>query len=163
MAARQKGTVKWFNVAKGYGFITGADGTDVFVHHAAIKAEGFRSLGEGETVEFEVHTGSKGPEAANVTGPSGGAVKGNTRRRRFNKKENGGSPSAAAAAGGEDGKRGGDRAPLRRKAGERVSKCYNCNGEGHLAKDCSEPRKPKACHTCGEAGHLKADCPKNSA
>lgn len=62
----EKGTVKWFNDAKGFGFITRANGPDVFVHHTAIQSEGFRSLAEGETVEFEVVQGPKGPQAANV-------------------------------------------------------------------------------------------------
>lgn len=61
-----KGTVKWFNDVKGFGFISQDDGEDVFVHHTAIAAEGFRSLAEGERVEFEVLEGPKGLQAANV-------------------------------------------------------------------------------------------------
>jgi len=61
-----QGTVKWFNDAKGYGFITCEDGTEVFVHHTAIQADGFRSLAEGERVELDVVEGKKGPAAANV-------------------------------------------------------------------------------------------------
>jgi CspA family cold shock protein len=64
---REKGTVKWFNDSKGYGFITRESGTDVFVHHTAIQMEGFKSLKEGQNVEFEVAEGPKGPQAANVT------------------------------------------------------------------------------------------------
>ena len=60
------GLVKWFNDAKGYGFITQEDGQDVFVHHSAIQASGFRSLAEGDRVEFEVTRGPKGLQAANV-------------------------------------------------------------------------------------------------
>jgi CspA family cold shock protein len=60
------GTVKWFNDAKGYGFITQEGGEDVFVHFTAIQASGFRSLAEGDKVEFEVTRGPKGPQAANV-------------------------------------------------------------------------------------------------
>ena len=62
----EKGTVKWFNDAKGFGFITRQEGPDVFVHHTAISAEGFRSLSEGDAVEFEVVKGPKGLQAANV-------------------------------------------------------------------------------------------------
>jgi CspA family cold shock protein len=66
--ARMTGTVKWFNDAKGFGFITPEDGSkDCFVHHTAIQADGFRSLAEGERVEFEVVQGQKGPAAQNVT------------------------------------------------------------------------------------------------
>jgi len=60
------GTVKWFNDAKGYGFITREDGEDVFVHFSAIQGEGFKSLQEGDRVSFEVVQGKKGPQAANV-------------------------------------------------------------------------------------------------
>ena len=61
-----EGTVKWFDPAKGYGFITPEDGKDVFVHHQAIQSEGFRTLAEGDRVAFEVVQGPKGPQAANV-------------------------------------------------------------------------------------------------
>ncbi len=60
------GTVKWFNDSKGFGFITGSDGTDVFVHHTSIKAEGFKSLAEGDSVTFDTENGPKGPKAINV-------------------------------------------------------------------------------------------------
>jgi CspA family cold shock protein len=61
-----KGTVKWFNDSKGYGFIQQPDGEDVFVHFSAIEADGFRTLAEGETVEFEVRDSDEGQQAANV-------------------------------------------------------------------------------------------------
>ena len=67
MADRETGTVKWFNDAKGFGFIERPNGTDVFVHHSAIQTEGFRSLSEGQQVEFEVVQGQKGPAAESVT------------------------------------------------------------------------------------------------
>ena len=61
-----KGTVKWFNNAKGFGFIGRDDGPDVFVHYSALIAEGYKSLQEGDAVEFEIVDGQKGPQAANV-------------------------------------------------------------------------------------------------
>jgi CspA family cold shock protein len=61
-----KGTVKWFNNSKGYGFITPESGNDVFVHHSAIQGDGFKSLEEGQVVEFEIQQGPKGEQAVNV-------------------------------------------------------------------------------------------------
>ena len=62
-----KGTVKWFNDSKGFGFITADTGEDVFVHYSAIQAGGFRTLAEGDVVQFETEAGPKGPKAVNVT------------------------------------------------------------------------------------------------
>ena len=61
-----QGTVKWFNESKGYGFITAEEGKDVFVHYSAIQGEGFKTLNEGQKVSFDVISGEKGPQAANV-------------------------------------------------------------------------------------------------
>ena len=66
-AQGMKGTVKWFNAEKGYGFIQKEDGGDVFVHYSAIEGEGFKTLEENEEVTFEVVEGDRGPQAANVT------------------------------------------------------------------------------------------------
>lgn len=62
-----KGTVKWFNATKGYGFISTEAGEDVFVHYSAIAGDGFKTLDEGQNVEFEIVQGEKGPQATNVT------------------------------------------------------------------------------------------------
>ena len=62
-----KGTVKWFNESKGFGFLAQEDGDDVFVHYSSIQSSGFKSLNEGQSVEFEVQDGPKGPQAVNVT------------------------------------------------------------------------------------------------
>lgn len=66
MAEQVTGTVKWFNDTKGFGFIEQADGPDVFVHHSAIQADGFKTLKEGQSVTMEVSQGEKGPQAENV-------------------------------------------------------------------------------------------------
>ena len=66
MAEQVTGTVKWFNDEKGFGFIERPDGPDVFVHHSAIKSDGFRTLKEGQAVTMEVTQGQKGPQAENV-------------------------------------------------------------------------------------------------
>lgn len=63
-----KGTVKWFNNQKGYGFISDEEGNDVFVHYSGLSMEGFKTLTEGQEVSFEVIDGAKGPQATNVTG-----------------------------------------------------------------------------------------------
>jgi CspA family cold shock protein len=62
-----KGTVKWFNSAKGYGFISSEDGKDVFVHYSGIVNEGFKSLEQGQEVNFEITDGKRGPQAVNVS------------------------------------------------------------------------------------------------
>jgi len=67
MGERITGTIKWFNATKGYGFIARDEGEDVFVHQTAIQIEGYRTLAEGQRVEFEVEPGAKGPKANNVT------------------------------------------------------------------------------------------------
>ena len=67
MAERSRGTVKWFNADKGYGFISRPDGDDLFVHYSEVQSDGFRSLNEGDQVEFEVTQGKKGLQASSVT------------------------------------------------------------------------------------------------
>ena len=67
MAERVRGTVKWFNGDKGYGFITPEDGDDLFVHYSEIQSDGYRSLNDGDKVEFEITQGKKGLQASSVT------------------------------------------------------------------------------------------------
>ncbi len=70
MEGRESGTVKWFNTTKGYGFIVRDQGEDIFVHYSAIRGSGYRSLEEGQRVEFTVTQGDKGPQAQDVIGVS---------------------------------------------------------------------------------------------
>jgi len=63
----QNGTIKWFNAKKGYGFITADDGKEIFMHYTALKMDGYKTINEGEKVQFEITNGEKGPQADNVT------------------------------------------------------------------------------------------------
>ncbi len=71
---KETGSVKWFSAPKGYGFIQRSDGQDVFVHHSSIMTDGYRKLGEGDAVEFEIKEGPKGLQAHNVTAQGKGAT-----------------------------------------------------------------------------------------
>ncbi|GAB0100722.1 Protein lin-28 homolog [Sergentomyia squamirostris] len=129
----RRGKCKWFNVTKGWGFITPHDGgPDIFVHQSVIQMTGFRSLGDAEEVEFECKASDKGLEATRVTGPSFEDCQGSafrpTTRRRFRK-----------------------------------MRCYNCGEfANHIAAKCVLGPQPKKCHHCKSADHLIADCPDKS-
>ncbi|XP_077488198.1 protein lin-28 homolog isoform X3 [Amblyomma americanum] len=129
--ARRRGKCKWFNVAKGWGFITPYDGgPDVFVHQSVIQMSGFRSLGDEEEVEFECKASDKGVEATAVSGPQGCDCKGSHRR------------------------------PMSKKRFRKI-RCYNCGEfANHIAAKCTMGPQPKRCHQCKSAEHLIADCPQ---
>lgn len=125
------GKCKWFNVAKGWGFVTPDDGgQDVFVHQSVIKMSGFRSLGDDEPVEFECKVSDKGLEATIVTGPAGEECRGSPRR------------------------------PMSKKRFRKI-RCYNCGEfANHIAAKCTMGPQPKRCHYCRSEDHLIADCPQ---
>uniref|UniRef100_UPI00398E8CDC protein lin-28 homolog A-like n=1 Tax=Pristiophorus japonicus TaxID=55135 RepID=UPI00398E8CDC len=133
------GQCKWFNVRMGFGFLsmTGRDGAplespiDVFVHQSKLHMEGFRSLKEGEPVEFTFKKSCKGLESIRVTGPGGTSCIGSERRPK------------------------GKNVQKRRPKGDR---CYNCGGLDHHAKECKLAPQPKKCHYCQSIGHMVASC-----
>ncbi|NXA50221.1 LN28A protein, partial [Nothocercus julius] len=135
------GICKWFNVRMGFGFLsmTAKGGAaldspvDVFVHQSKLHMEGFRSLKEGEAVEFTFKKSSKGLESIRVTGPGGVFCIGSERRPK------------------------GKSLQKRRAKGDR--RCYNCGGLDHHAKECKLPPQPKKCHFCQSIAHMVANCP----
>uniref|UniRef100_A0A1J3J9Z0 Cold shock protein 1 n=1 Tax=Noccaea caerulescens TaxID=107243 RepID=A0A1J3J9Z0_NOCCA len=138
-AVRYTGKVSWFSDSRGYGFIALDDnGEELFVHQSSILSEGFRSLTDGDAVEFGITNGNDGKtQAVGVTALGGAPL---NKRKEVSSRGNG-------------ARRGG---------------CYNCGEGGHMAKDCSEERVERGsggtgCYTCGDPGHFARDCAQKSS
>ncbi|KAJ0235439.1 hypothetical protein HA466_0266160 [Hirschfeldia incana] len=162
--AKRRGSVKWFSTEKGFGFITPEDGEDLFVHQSSIKSEGYRSLAEGESVEFLVETDSTGrSKAIEVSGPDGAPVQGSSRGSSGGRGDGYGG-RGGGRGGGYGGRGGGGR------GGGGGGDCYKCGEPGHMARDCSQGGGGYggggrgggggggSCYTCGESGHFSREC-----
>lgn len=176
---RGKGSVKWFNGTKGFGFIRPDDGSDdLFVHHSSIKSDGYKSLAEGECVEYVVSKGEDGrTKAVDVTGPNGSPVQGDNSGRGggnyngFGGGYGGGGGGAYRGGGGMrgGGGYGGDGGGYGggyngRYGGGNTGNCYTCGEQGHMARFCPKSegmggRGGGSCYSCGEAGHFARECP----
>ncbi|CAN6563342.1 unnamed protein product [Malus baccata var. baccata] len=160
---RSTGKVRWFNDVKGYGFITpDAGGEDLFVHQSSIRSDGFRTVAEGESVEFLIDFGDDGKtKAIDVTGPDGAPLIGN-KKESFG--HSGGRGGGGGGSGFSGGWRGGDR---RNGGGSGGDGCYSCGEPGHMARDCRQGSggggaAGGGCFTCGGYGHVARACPNGS-
>lgn len=151
---RRKGSVKWFDTQKGFGFITPDDGgDDLFVHQSSIRSEGFRSLAAEESVEFEVEVDNNGrPKAVEVSGPDGAPVQGNSGGSSGGRGGFGGGGGRGGGRGGSGGRGyssgggggyggggfGGGRGGGGRGGGGSDGTCFKCGEPGHMARDCSQ-------------------------
>ncbi|XP_013366243.1 PREDICTED: protein lin-28 homolog B [Chinchilla lanigera] len=158
------GHCKWFNVRMGFGFISmiNREGSpldipvDVFVHQSKLFMEGFRSLKEGEPVEFTFKKSSKGLESIRVTGPGGTPCLGSERRPK-------GKTLQKRKPKGDRWRRQDllmdQKWTVREEESRMTPRCYNCGGLDHHAKECSLPPQPKKCHYCQSIMHMVANCP----
>ncbi|KAE8703831.1 Ferredoxin-NADP(+)-oxidoreductase 2 [Hibiscus syriacus] len=179
--SRSAGKVLWFDDQKGFGFIHPDDGgEDLFVHQSSIKSDGYRSLAEGESVEFTVSQGNGGKtQAVDVTAVGGS---------QFSKKDRRGGGWRNDRRNGSGGcYKCGDTNHLARDCNNNATSydnndnydnagygsgdggsCYNCGEAGHFARDCrrnaggSAGGGPRKCYNCGKFGHFARDCNRNS-
>ncbi|XP_011099849.1 cold shock domain-containing protein 3 [Sesamum indicum] len=180
---RSKGVVTKFNDQKGYGFIQPDEGgEDLFVHQTAIKSDGYRTLREGQVVEFTIILDGDKTKAADVTAPGGGPVDSTSRRGNnsnsrgggygFGDRRNDGNGygyrSGGGGGGGGECFNCGEYGHMARDCnnggggGGNGGGCYNCGGYGHMARECPSGSRGGggggACFTCGEPGHMARDC-----